>query len=213
MSNYYPVELNLEGKKCLVVGGGEVAERKVDSLLSCGADVRVVAPSLTTRLKGYAASQEISHVRREYKTKDIEGAFLVIGATDDERTNKKIAGDAIRSNLLVNVADSPGLCNFIVPATMRRGKLAISVSTGGDSPALAKKIREDLENMYTCEYAALTELLGNLRLRILKKIKDGNGRKLFWQRLVESDILELIKTGQDEEIERRIQAMMEEIER
>jgi len=109
--------------------------------------------------------------------------------------------------------DSPGLCNFIVPATMRRGELTISVSTGGNSPALARKIREDLENIYGPEYAALTALLGNLRPQILKKIKDGNGRKLFWQRLIESDILELVKTGQDEEIERRIREMMEEIQK
>lgn len=212
MTDYYPIWLNLEGKRCVVVGGSEVASRKVKSLLGCRADVWVVSPELISKLSEYAQRKEITHINRGYQTKDIEGAFLVIGATDDERTNRKIAEDAFRLNLLVNIVDSRELCNFLVPATMRRDGLVISVSTGGNSPALARKIRRDLEGIYGPEYTVLIELLGNLRPRILKKIKDEKGRKLFWQKLIDSNILELIKTGQNEEIERMIQVMMDEIQ-
>ncbi|TLM99451.1 bifunctional precorrin-2 dehydrogenase/sirohydrochlorin ferrochelatase, partial [bacterium] len=148
MSNLYPVCLDLRRKKCLVAGGGKVAERKIRALLDCGAEVYVVSPQLTTELAGMARTGEIVHIERNYTTTDLENAFLVISATDDEKTNRRVAGDCLERNILINVVDDPANCNFIVPAVFRQGALSISVSTEGKSPMLARKIREDLTAVF-----------------------------------------------------------------
>lgn len=163
---YYPVCLDIKNKRCVVVGGGKVAFRKVESLLEAGARVIVISPEIIPALQELVHKEsrfveapfvnKITHLPREYKSGDIKkGTFLVIAATDDLQLNAKIADEAKRLNLLINVVDAPKLCNFIVPATLRRGNLTISVSTSGKSPALAKKIKEDLQNIYGAEYEDL----------------------------------------------------------
>jgi len=133
-ARYYPAFLDLAGRRCVVVGGGEVAERKVEMLLACGAEVTVVSPQMTARLAFLSRQGSIHHEKREFFPSCLEGAFLVIGATDDEAVNRAVWREGERRRLLVNVVDAPELCNFIAPAVFQQGDLLISVSTSGKSP-------------------------------------------------------------------------------
>lgn len=190
---YYPICLNLKDKKCVVVGGGEVAFRKVKSLLEAQSNVTIISPEINLSLKELVKKNKVTYLNQEYKSEYIEkDTFLVIAASNNKRLNAKIAKDANKSNLLINVVDSPKLCNFIVPATFHRGKLIISVSTSGQSPTLARKIKEDLQNIYGVEYEILVDLLGKLRTEVQAKYKDEESRRLFWENLVNSDLIEYI---------------------
>lgn len=204
MYNFYPIYLNLRNKKCLVVGGGKVAERKVRSLLECGARVYVVSPEVTPALEQLAREGAITFVRRTYTTTDLEGSFLVIGATDDEKTNQRIADDCFERNMLVNIVDDPPKCNFIVPAVVRQGALSISISTDGNSPVLARKIKEKLKQEYGPEYAKFLEIMGDLRRKIISSVPDESVRRQMFEDLVNSDIINLIKEGNEEKIKERI---------
>ena len=143
--DYYPAFLDLRGRNCLVVGGGIIAERKVESLVECGARVMVVTREATNELAGLAQSSIIELRLRDYASDDLAGMFLVVAATDDPAVQARIGTEAKERGLLVNVVDDPANCTFIVPAVSRRGELAIAISTGGRSPALAARIREKLE--------------------------------------------------------------------
>jgi precorrin-2 dehydrogenase/sirohydrochlorin ferrochelatase len=201
------VYLNLEGRKCVVVGGGEVARRKVETLLAAGAKVCLISPEITPGIGELVKAGKVTHVSREYRTGDLEGAFLVIGATDIEDINREVAEDAEKTGILINIVDVPQLCNFIVPSKVERGDLVISISTGGKSPALAKKIRKQLEGLYGNEYAEYVELLGKCREQILQQIPDIKKRRRIFQALVDSDLIELIKEGNKD----KIRQMVEEI--
>ena len=137
--HYFSICLDLSGKICIVIGGGKVAERKVQGLLACGARVTVVSPELTTGLEELAAEEKINLIQRPYQEGDLLGAFLAIAATDEPQVQRRVHAEAMHANLLLNVADVPELCNFILPASLRRGDLVIAVSTGGRSPALARR--------------------------------------------------------------------------
>ena len=200
----YPVYLNLKDKKCLVVGGGKVAERKVNSLLDCGARVYVVSPRLTEWLTEAAADGRIISVRRNYSATDLEDAFLVIGATNNQKINCRVADDCSERNILVNIVDSPAGCNFIVPAVLRQGPLCISVSTEGKSPMLARKIREDLESAFGTEYSEFLDLMGNVREHIIGSVPEADRRRDIFYRLVYSDIIDLLRDGQHEKVKERI---------
>jgi len=202
--SYYPVYLKLDGKKCLVVGGGRIAERKVNSLLESGAQVYVVSPVLTEWLEEIASKDMITVIRRNYTTTDLENAFLVIGATDLQAINTRVARDCHDRNILVNIVDNPGNCNFIVPAVFRQGSLSISISTDGKSPMLAKRIREELKSEFGPEYHEFLELMGNLREQVIAKFPDEKQRRDVFKELVYSDILELLKDGQGEKVKERI---------
>lgn len=204
MPRYYPAYLNIKGKRCLVAGGGEVAERKVNSLLKCGAEVSVVSPDLTRRLKELNSKGKIKLLKGEFKEKYLKDIFLVIGATDNSDVNFKVYESANKKNILVNIADSPELCNFIVPSVVERGNLTIAISTGGKSPALAKKLRKEIEDRYGFEYAKFLNLLGGLRKEISYRIKDRDKREEIYKRLVDSDIINLIKDENDELVRTRI---------
>ncbi len=204
MKNFYPIYLNLKNQKCLVVGGGKVAERKVQSLLECGARVFLVSPEITPGLQQMVEDGRITYVQRGYTTTDLEGSFLVIGSTNDERTNQRVADDCFDRNILVNIVDDPPKCNFIVPAVVRQGSLSISISTDGKSPFLARKIREKLENDFGPEYARFLDLMGELRQRIISTVPQEAVRRQMFEELVKSDILELIKAGKDETVKERI---------
>lgn len=209
MPRYYPVYLYIKGKRCLVVGGGEVAERKVNSLLKCGAEVSVVSPDLTRRLKELNSKGKIKYLKEEFKEKYLKDIFLVIGATDNSNVNFKVYESANKKNILVNIVDSPELCNFIVPSVVERGALTIAISTGGKSPALAKKLRKELEYRYGFEYAKFLNLMGNLRGRISAKIRDKRKREEIYKKLVDSDIIKLIKNGDNEAVRNRIKEIIE----
>lgn len=199
---YFPIQLDIRGRRCLVVGGGGVGTRKVKSLLACGARVTVVSPAATEELRVLAGQGQITLQLREYATEDLQGVFLVIGATDDENLNRRVSEDAERSNLLCNIADRPEKCNFILPAVVQRGDLVITVSTSGQSPALAKKLRQDLQAQFGDEYAVFLELLGAIRKRLLAEAHAPEAHKPIFERLVHSDILDWIRADRREDIDR-----------
>jgi precorrin-2 dehydrogenase/sirohydrochlorin ferrochelatase len=169
----YLVNLALEGRAAVVIGGGEVAARKVEDLLAAKANVSVIASQLSDRIVALADEKRIVAHGRPYRTGDLAGAFVAIAATDDEDLNARISGDAAAMNLLVNVVDRPALCTFTVPATVRRGDLTIAIATEGRCPALAGILREELEARYGPEYAGLVSLFGEARKRMIELGWDG----------------------------------------
>jgi precorrin-2 dehydrogenase / sirohydrochlorin ferrochelatase len=195
---YYPIQLDIRGRNCLVVGGGGVGTRKAKSLLACGAQVTVVSPAVTDGLRGLAARGDIMLLEREYASGDLQGMFLVIGATDDEGLNRRVSADAERLRILCNISDRPEICNFILPAVVQRGDLVITVSTSGKSPALAKKLRKALQSQFGEEYAVLLNLMGAIRERLLAEAHAPEEHKFIFERIVHSDILTWIR-------ERRLQ--------
>ncbi len=187
---YYPVFLDITGKKCVVVGGGEVAARKVVRLLDCGAKVCVVSPQIVPELAAIKQEGHIEHINCEYAGEYLCGAFLVIGATDNEQINAAISQDAKAKGIPVNIVDDPQKCDFILPSLVERGDLTIACSTGGNSPALARYLREELENVYGEEYATLLNILGQLRGRMEKNVGVG---KVWFNKLLAAGLLEAIR--------------------
>ena len=182
--SFYPICLDLEGKPCIIVGGGRVAERKVQGLLSCAAQVTVISPELTEGLLSSYKDGSIGWIKRKYCPGDLEQAFLVIAATNDEETQKQVYEEAAVHNLLLNVADVPQRCNFILPATVRQGDLIISISTAGKSPALARKLRMELEKRYGVEYKIMVDILGAIRPQILASgLSQSENEQIFTQLL------------------------------
>ncbi|HKJ65359.1 MAG TPA: bifunctional precorrin-2 dehydrogenase/sirohydrochlorin ferrochelatase [Desulfopila sp.] len=191
----YPVNLNIEGKSCLIVGGGEVAARKIASLLSCGATVRVVSPECGPKIKTLAKNGVVQWLRRTYRSSDLDGAFLVFAATDNAEVQRLIVDEAKAKNILVNSADDPVSCTFQVPAKVRRGNLLLTVSTGGGSPALAAKLRRQLENAYGLEYQLLVDLLGRIRREIVADGKTQASHKAVFEKLLQLNLLQSIRQG------------------
>jgi precorrin-2 dehydrogenase/sirohydrochlorin ferrochelatase len=169
----YLVNLALEGRAAVVVGGGEVAARKVQDLLAAKAHVTVIAPQVCDRIVALADEKLIVMHGRPYRTGDLAGAFVAIAATDDEGINARVAADAAARNVLVNVVDRPALCTFTVPATVRRGDLTLAISTEGRCPALAGVLREEIEERYGPEYAELVGLFGEARKKMIELGWDG----------------------------------------
>lgn len=177
---YYPIHLNINGKKCVVIGGGKVAERKIMSLLNCGAKMMVVSPKITKNIRRLADKSEISFICRKYRAGDLKDTFLAVVATDDSEINKEVAKEAKKRKVLVNVADGPELCDFIMPSVIRRGDLVIAISTSGRYPAFAKKLRIMLEDIVGKEYGAELERLARIRDRLKSmrlSLVARNGRK------------------------------------
>jgi precorrin-2 dehydrogenase/sirohydrochlorin ferrochelatase len=197
---YYPVHLDIKNRNCLVVGGGAVGTRKVNTLLECGARVRVVSPEPTRQLTKLASEGAITLARRAYRSDDLDGAFLVIGATDDESLNQQISNDAALTNTLCNIADRPQVCNFILPSIVQRGDLVITISTSGKSPALAKQLRQKLETQFGKEYAQFLLLMGAIRKKLLSQAHAPEAHKGLFNQLVDSDLIRLMQAGKTEEI-------------
>jgi precorrin-2 dehydrogenase/sirohydrochlorin ferrochelatase len=162
----HAIYLNLAGQSVVVVGGGEVAERKVRGVLECGAEVTVIAPEASGLIREWARTGEITWAPRSYRAGDLKNARLVYAATDQREVNRAVAEEARAERALVNVADQPALCDFYAPAVVRRGDLAIAVSTGGTSPALARRIREELEERFGPHFESAIDELGALRERL-----------------------------------------------
>jgi precorrin-2 dehydrogenase/sirohydrochlorin ferrochelatase len=207
---YYPVFLDIRDKKCVIVGGGEVAARKAERLLDCGAKVFVISPKLSPALAALKEKNIISHIAAQYSGDFINGAALVIGATDDEKTNAAISLDARRQGIPVNIVDDPQKCDFILPSLVQRGDLAITIGTGGKSPALARHLREELEAKYGKEYETLLKILGNLRVKMVKN--EGIGKDWFDALLAEG-ILDSIKEKNKDKVKKTVQKITgEEVE-
>lgn len=190
---YYPVYIDITNERCVVVGGGDVAERKVMRLIDSGAHVSVVSRTLTSTLEKMKKEGKIDHIEADYDDDSLSGAFLVIGATDRDDVNAKIFRDGRAKGCLVNIVDDPDNCNVILPSLFRRGDLSIAISTGGKSPALAKKLRQDMEHLFGPEYETLLMIMGKLREKIVMKGRSSNENRQLFESVIHSDILHHIK--------------------
>ncbi len=194
---FYIACLSLRGRRCLVVGGGEVALEKVEGLLACGAGVVVVAPELQPALAELAAERSIVWEPREFAAGDLEGTFMAIAATDDSEVNIRVYELAEQRAMLVNVVDVPPLCNFILPAIVRTGPLAIAISTAGASPALAKRMKREIAEQFGEAYAQLAVMLNEVRGWAKGTLPTYQDRKVFFESIVngDPDPIELLRRG------------------
>jgi precorrin-2 dehydrogenase/sirohydrochlorin ferrochelatase len=198
---YYPVNLDIKNRKCLVVGGGAVGTRKVAALLDCGAAVTVVSPEVTPKLLDLSNRGNISLEKRSFQATDLEGTFLVIGATDNEELNRTIHSEAQRRGMLCNIADRPEACNFILPSIVRRGDLIIAISTSGNSPAFAKKLRKEFEATLGEEYADFLKLMGAIRKKLLAEKHEPEAHKHLFERLINQDLVDMVKYRRTDDID------------
>ena len=184
---FYIACLRLKGRRCVVVGGGEIGLEKVEGLLACDASVVLVAPDAVPELEELAAEGSIAWERREYEPADLEGTFMVIASTDDTDVNIGVYEDAERRAMLVNVVDVPPLCNFILPAVVRTGPLAVAISTAGASPALAKRMKAEVQDLFGEEYATLAVMLNDARGWAKGTLPTYQDRKAFFEEIVNGD--------------------------
>ena len=193
---YYPMCADLNGRACVVIGGGLVAQRKTTTLLSYGARVTVISPAVTKRLERLARQGAIRRVPRPFRPGDLQGAWLVYAATDDEAVNRLVSRTASARRVFANVVDRTPLCTFIAPAIFRRGPLTVAVSTGRGSPSLAKKIRRDLGRTIGSAYVPMLRLLAGLRAIAKRKLPSYRDRKRYFDRLVSGRTFALVRAGQ-----------------
>ncbi len=205
---YYPIFLKVENRFCLVVGGGEVGARKVETLVNCGASVGVVSPEVVPWLEEEIRKGTVELVGSHYQEDQLQGCFLVIAATDDMELNCRIARDAEQRRILCNVVDYPKEGDFILPALVQRGALTLAVSTSGKSPALARELRQDLEQRFGMEYAHFLELMGAVRNRVLEESQDFRANKEKFNQLVKSDLLELVRRRDYEGVDRLLRTVL-----
>jgi precorrin-2 dehydrogenase/sirohydrochlorin ferrochelatase len=207
---YYPAILDIAGRTAVVVGAGKVGEGKIAGLLAGGARVKVVSLAATDTVRQWANEGRIELQLRGYENTDLDGAFLVIAATEHNPTNVQVFEDAEARQMLCNVVDVTHLCNFILPSIVRRGDLAIAVSTGGASPAMARRIRLSLEQCYGDEYAVAMELLGSLRRELKERYPAPQDRKVLFERMVYSDFMDMVRAGDVDGIEAWVQKCVDE---
>ncbi|GAX62008.1 siroheme synthetase CysG [Candidatus Scalindua japonica] len=205
MSKYYPIHLDVRGKKCVIIGGGKVAYRKACKLKESGADVVVISPEVCSEMAG---EEGLILIKKEYEKGIIDGALLVIAATDNEAVNKKVTLDAEKRGIMINVVDYPERCSFVVPSTIERGDLCISISTGGASPAVAKRIREELEAVFGKEYEEYLDLLTKMRSLAMSTVEDGAKRRKILQRLAKKDIFDMVKDQGVESVEVKMRGII-----
>jgi uroporphyrin-III C-methyltransferase / precorrin-2 dehydrogenase / sirohydrochlorin ferrochelatase len=206
---YLPIFLDLKGQACLVVGGGEVALRKVDTLRRAGADVTLVAPDLCPALQRERDEGLLSHRRKPFEPDDLEGMRVAIAATSRREINEAVALAASVRGTLVNVVDSPDLCTFVLPAIVDRSPIVVAVSSGGASPVLARLIRAELETLIPAAYGRLAELAERFRQRVKTVIDDSVQRRHFWERVLRGPVAELVFTGRPVEAEARLSGLLE----
>ena len=194
---YIPIFLDVSGKPCLVVGGGEVADRKVRALLAAGAEVTIVSPGLGEGLGAVARRGEVHHLARRWRRGEMAGFALVYAATGDASLHREIAAEAGELRIPINVADRPELCTFIAPAMIRRGDLQIAISTGGASPALAARLRRELAPRLGPEYARLLEVMRAARRRLMAGGAESRERARKLRALADSQLRECLAAGDD----------------
>ena len=202
MIPYYPVALDLRDRLCLVVGGGPVAEAKVEGLLEAGARVTVVSPEVTEPLAAWAIDGRIIHRPHDYRADDLDGQQLVFSATDRRKVTEAVAAEARRRGLWVNAADDPAFCDFLLPSVLRRGRLVVAVSTGGASPALAARVRRDLEAYFAPEYDELVELAAEVRGELRSRAQRPVGEA--WRGALDRDLVGLLAEGRRDEAKARL---------
>jgi siroheme synthase-like protein len=197
MNTYYPVYIEMRDQPCVVIGGGKIAEGKVDGLLAAAAHVTVISPELTQHLRELVNQDKVRYLARTYQPGDLSGAFMVICATDRADINHQVWQEATANHQLVNVVDDTPRCNFIAPSILRKGDLTIAISTSGKAPALAVRLKERLQRDLGPEYERFLELAGELREPLARHIPDFEARKALWYELVDSEILEVLANGDE----------------
>lgn len=197
MNTYYPVYIQLRAQPCVVVGGGKIAEGKVEGLLAAQANITVISPDLTAHLQQLVEQKQITYLARTYRQGDLTGAFLVISATDQTEINHQVWQEASANRQLVNVVDDTPRCNFIAPSILRKGDLTIAISTSGKAPLLAVRLKERLQHELGPEYEQFLELAGELRGPLAEHIPDFETRKALWYELVDSEILDVLARGDE----------------
>ena len=202
---YYPAFINVENRTCLVIGGGKFAEEKVFKLLSHGAKIKIVSPDITENIKNILDKEEVVWIKRKYSSGDLKDVFIAISATGDEVANDQVFKEAEDRNVLLNVVDVTHLCTFIAPSVATRGGVTVATSTGGSSPALARKFRETLEGGCECrllEYGDLTTILSEVR----KEIRDKNILVSVdrWQECIDEGLLDLVQKGKVDEAKKML---------
>ena len=207
---FYPVFLNLRGRRAVVIGGGAVAEQKVLGLLAAGAHVTVVSPETTRRLGDLAAAGGIELRRRPYRSGDLAGAWLAIAGTDDCGANARVWAEAEREGVLLNAVDDLDHCSFIAPAIHREGDITVAISTSGKSPALAARLRHRVARLVGPAEARLCDLLGALRPEVAARVPDARARTALWYRIVDSDVIEFVRRGDMEGARERIDELVEQ---
>ncbi|WP_074048556.1 precorrin-2 dehydrogenase/sirohydrochlorin ferrochelatase family protein [Paenibacillus ihumii] len=193
--HYLPVMLNCSGRRCMIVGGGRVAERKAAALLASSAETIIISPSLTSFLKSCYEKGQLHWRKREYQEGDLNGAFLVYAATNDEQVNGAVVAEAERLGLPVNDAGDGGRGSFITPAVTRRGGLIVAVSTSGAGPAASKRLCEEVDAMFGEHYEAYIDFLSGARVRIKEQVADRSRRQVLFKALAKMDILAQIREG------------------
>lgn len=208
MGRLYGAFLQMAERPCLVVGGGPVAERKLAGLLECGAQVTVVAPDVTDEIRKQAENGKIHWEARAYRTGDAASYFLTIAATSSQEVNALVYRDGDAAGRLVNVVNDQELGHFVVPAMVRRGRLSIAVSTSGASPAVARRIKRELECQFGEEYAIYLDKLADVRRTLLQTVEDEKRRTEIFQRIAASDLLRLLRDGETQQAEQLIADFM-----
>ena len=207
--DFLPIFMNTRGRRCLVVGGGEVAARKASLLLDAGAQVTVVSPELGRTLKAWAGEGRIEHKAAKFKPEDLQDCALVVAATDDEVVNREVSSLAQERQLPVNVVDNPALCSFIMPSIIDRSPVQIAVSTGGASPVLARLLRARVESMIPAAYGHLARLVDSFRDKVKGRFSDTNARRVFWESVLQGEVAELVFAGRDEEAREALSKALE----
>ncbi len=203
--DFLPIFMNIRGQRCLVVGGGEIAARKTALLQEAGAEIAVVSPELSSSLARQVEQGSVTYRAGGFEASDLDGANLVIAATDDEAVNRQVSELAKARQLPVNVVDNPDLCSFIVPSIIDRSPVQIAVSTGGASPVLARLLRTRLESVIPSTYGRLAAMVDGFRDKVKARFTDVNARRNFWEQVLEGKIAELVFAGKDEEAEAELE--------
>ncbi len=196
MPRYYPAFIDVRGRDCVVIGGGDLGEEKVVKLLECEASVVVVSSEVTDRVRELASSGDVEWVRRDYEYGDLERAFIAIANTGDAEMDSRIYEEAEERNVILNVVDVTHLCTFIAPSVARRGEVTVATSTGGASPALARTFREKLESSRILEYADLAPILSDARSEL--KRRGARVAPDYWQMCITEELLNTVQAGQSE---------------
>ncbi|NDI36703.1 bifunctional precorrin-2 dehydrogenase/sirohydrochlorin ferrochelatase [Chengkuizengella sediminis] len=205
-----PIMINVKHKKCIVVGGGKVAERKINSLMEAMASILVISPKVTSQIKYWQREGKLQICKKNYDISEVGTPYLMIAATDQNQVNLQVYEDAKKQNIFVSIVDCPDCSDFIFPASFKRGKLQIAVSTSGASPSVARSIKKELENKYGNEYEIYLDFLSEFRLFVKTKINDSHQRQAISRGIMELDILRFIREGQFHSFQKELYKNLED---
>lgn len=208
--DFLPIFMSIKDRPCAVIGGGEVAARKVATLARAGAAITVMAPILNESLQAKVEKGEISYIKGEFSPEAINGCVLVVAATDDHEVNKQVSMVAQKQNIPVNVVDTPALCTFVMPSIIDRSPVIVAVSTSGSSPVLARLLRARLESMVPAAFGKLATLADHFRDQVKKVFKRSTDRRLFWERTLQGPIADMVLSGQEGKAEQAMQAALDD---